>query len=504
MAIRVSQKHVQTLLPQLRRQITRAPSSIAVNPFEHVPAPEPEHQEPVAPPQTTTIPPSSTSSGILDFSDVRSLFSSVATNKLIKSTANLTMASMDPMVDFGMWVMKSKELMETPVVKDIIMGTVKKTFYEQFVAGETLEETSRTVTKLYESGMRAMLVYGLEHAHDNAACDRNFDIFHKTIESTAAFPAGSVSFVIVKISAIAPLKILNRVSDLLRWQQKNPSFNLPWKRQSLPILAESSPFYHTLTEPAPLTPEEEKDLELAYQRLAKLCQRCLDLNVPLTVDAEETSVNPAIDYLTYAAAIDFKKECNNQSPFLFNTIQCYLKDAKDRLGLTMKGAEDMGVPVGFKLVRGAYMSHESKVAKDLGFESPIHNGIQDTHNCYNDCSSFMLDKVAKGTGAVVLATHNVESGKLAAAKAKELGIGKENDRFQFAQLYGMSDALSFGLRNAGFQVSKYLTFGPVSEVMPYLLRRAEENRGMLSSSTLDRQLMAKEIRRRLSGGILKA
>ncbi|KAI3929896.1 hypothetical protein MKW98_004050 [Papaver atlanticum] len=156
----------------------------------------------------------------------------------------------------------------------------------------------------------------------------------------------------------------------------------------------------------------------------------------------------------------------------------------------------MGVKVGYKLVRGAYLSSELQLASSLGCSSPIHNTIQDTHECYNECASIMLEKVANGTGAIVLATHNLNSGGVAAAKAQELGLGKSNPKLQFAQLKGMADGLSFALKNAGFQVSKYLPYGPVDMVIPYLLRRAEENRGMLSTSTIDRELMKHEVLRR--------
>ncbi|KNA09173.1 hypothetical protein SOVF_155990 isoform A [Spinacia oleracea] len=295
------------------------------------------------------------------------------------------------------------------------------------------------------------------------------------------------------------MSLLERLSDLLRWEKQDPSFKLPWKQNSLPILSDSSPFYHTPEKPDPLTQQEEQDLQLAHERLTKLCQRCLELNVPLTVDAEDTKIQPGIDYLTYNSAIEYNK-LGGKTPIVYGTLQAYLKDAKERMLLATEAAKKMGLPIGFKIVRGAYMSSESKLAASLGFESPIHNTIQDTHDCYNECASYMLDKIVDGSGAVVLATHNVESGKLAATKAKCLGIGKENDRLQFAQLYGMSEALSYGLKNAGFQVSKYLTFGPVEEVIPYLLRRAEENRGMLSSSCLDRQLMGMELKRRLKAG----
>ncbi|KAJ1427639.1 Proline dehydrogenase domain [Sesbania bispinosa] len=147
---------------------------------------------------------------------------------------------------------------------------------------------------------------------------------------------------------------------------------------------------------------------------------------------------------------------NGENPIVFGTIQTYLKDAKERLFLITEVADKMGVPMGFKLVRGAYMSTETKLAESLGYASPIHNTIQDTHNCFNDCSSFLLEKIANGPGSVVLATPTILN-----------------------------------------QVSKYMPFGPVEMVMPYLLRRAEENRGLLAASGFDRQLIRKELGRRL-------
>lgn len=205
------------------------------------------------------------------------------------------------------------------------------------------------------------------------------------------------------------MELLERISDLLRWEKQDPSFKLPWKQNTLPIFSDSSPLYHTLKKPDPLTSKEEQDLQLTLERLTKLCQRCLELNVPITVDAEDTKIQPAIDYLTYNSAIEYNK-LGDSTPIVYGTLQAYLKDAKERLFLATKAAEKMGLPLGFKLVRGAYMSSESKLANSLGFESPIHDTIQDTHNCYNDCASYMLDKIVDGSGAVVLATHNVESG----------------------------------------------------------------------------------------------
>ncbi|VFQ80792.1 unnamed protein product [Cuscuta campestris] len=430
---------------------------------------------------------------ILDLDDVREIFSSVPTLKLVKSSATLHMAAVEPLVDVGNWVMNSRA-MEVPVVRESILGVVRHLFYDHFCGGRDLVEVGRTVSRLSDSGLKAMLDYGLEHATDNKSCDLSLKVILDTADSVNSHPSSSVSFIVVKITAICPPRLIKRVSDLLRWEYKNPSFHLPWKQKALPIFSESSPLYHTTREPEQLSQEEEHDLELGHQRLQRICEKCLEVGVPVLIDAEDTMLQPAIDYLAYTAAVSYYK---GNEPLVFGTVQAYLKDAKDRLVGTKKAAEKMGIPMGFKLVRGAYLSSERRLASSLGVESPIHNNIHQTHACFDDCASFMLDEIANGSGAVVLATHNVESGKLAATKVTDLGIRKDSPKIQFGQLYGMSDALSFSLRNAGFQVSKYLPFGPVDEIMPYLLRRGEENRGMLSASSLDRQLMRKEIKRRL-------
>ncbi|KAK9105422.1 hypothetical protein Scep_022266 [Stephania cephalantha] len=479
------------LLRRLARSLNTSASPPIINLSEKLDHPSIQNQS-----NTTT----SSSSTLLNFYDNDERpFSTVSNPRLLRSLLNLELVAIDPVVDFGMWVMKSR-MVESPVLKDLVLGVIKHTFYEHFCAGESVEEASSTLRRLWDDGLRGILDYGLEDAVDNEACDRNLDEFLKTVESSKLLPPCSVSYACAKITAICPIALLNRVSDLLRWEHKDPQFNLPWKMDTLPLLSNSSPFYHTLNRPDPLTSQEEQDLQQAQQRLMTLSQKCFDMNLPLLIDAEYTSVQPAIDYLTYSAMVRFNRDNN---PIVFGTIQAYLKDARERIVMATEAAEKNGIAVGLKLVRGAYLSSETKLASSLGFTSPIHGTIEKTHSCYNDCASFMLEKVAKGSAAVLLATHNLESGRAAASKAQALGIGKENQRLQFAQLKGMAEGLSFGLRNAGFQVSKYLPYGPIEKVMPYLLRRAEENRGLLSASTLDRQLMRRELARRIKAAVLE-
>ncbi|XP_019185884.1 PREDICTED: proline dehydrogenase 2, mitochondrial-like [Ipomoea nil] len=473
-------------LPRFVRRLNSAPSSFTTQlppPLNFAEKPDP-------------TPAAAAAKSVLDFEDAKELFLSVRTSKLVKSAVALHVLAIEPAVDAGIRVMNSR-LMEIPVVRETVMGLVERTFYGQFCAGRDLEEVARTVAGMSETGIKAMLDYGSEHSHDNESCDRSMNDILQTVDSAKSLPP--VSFVVLKITAICPPKLLKRVSDLLRWEYKNPAFNLPWKQKSLPVLSDSSALYHTSKTPEPLTQEEERDLELGHERLQKICRSCLEAGVPLLVDAEDTTVQPAIDYMTYSAAVSYYKD---DGPLVFGTVQAYLKDAKERLVAVKMAAGKMGIPIGFKLVRGAYMTSESGLASALGAGSPIHDTIHNTHKCYNDCASFMLEEIAAGSGAVVIATHNIESGKLAATKAIDLGIKRDNQKLQFAQLYGMSEGLSFGLKKAGFQVSKYLPFGPVDQIMPYLLRRAEENRGLLSASSLDRQLMRKELKRRLASIIL--
>nr|GFA09415.1 proline dehydrogenase 2, mitochondrial-like [Tanacetum cinerariifolium] len=174
---------------------------------------------------------------------------------------------------------------------------------------------------------------------------------------------------VVKVTAVCPVYLLRRVSDLLRWEYKNSSFMLLWKQQTLPIFSKNSPFYHTLQQPTPLTAEEEQDLELAHKRLMSICEKSFESNVPVVID-----------------------------------------DAGDKMALTKKAADKMGLPLGFKFVRGDYMSSERKLARSLGVESPIHDTIDDAHIFYNGCARYMLNQVSSGPGGIILATHNLDSG----------------------------------------------------------------------------------------------
>ncbi|CAL1405448.1 unnamed protein product [Linum trigynum] len=491
------------LLRHVVRHLTSSPSSLTLG--HALPEPDPDVSHPHHAPTTTTTTPHA--SLALQLDDHRQLFGSVPASKLLHASLVLQVAASEHLVDLGTRAMTSR-LMDVEPFRRMVYGVVRRTFYEHFCAGETPSAARERVREVNRAGLRAMLDFAVEYTADNDACDRNLEGFLDTVDCAVSLPPSSVSFVVVKITAITPLSLLQRISDLLRWQQQqqsNPgssSFRLPWHNPetSIPIFSKSTPLYHTSTQPPHLTPQELQDLHLARTRLHKLCLRCSQSGLPLMVDAEDTRLQPAIDFMTYTAAIEHN---TTHTPVVYNTIQAYLKDAKERLVLATRSADEMGIAMGIKLVRGAYMSSERKLASELGVESPVHDTIGETHACYDDCARYMIDRVGSGSDGLVLASHNAESGRLAARKAREIGVGKWKGRLEFAQLYGMAESLSMGLKDAGFRVSKYMPFGPIDVVMPYLIRRAEENRGMLSTSALDRELMRKELKRRVKAAILR-
>ncbi|TVU31774.1 hypothetical protein EJB05_23475 [Eragrostis curvula] len=436
----------------------------------------------------------------LEFDDTGRLFGGERTSALVRTLAALQALSAGPLVDVGIAALRS------PAVAGSALGkaAARATAYKHFCAGETADEAAGVVRRLWRGGMGGILDYGIEDAEDGDACDRNAAGFIAAVDVAAALPPGSAS-VCIKITALCPIALLEKASDLLRWQHKHPSFFLPWKAHSFPILSDSSPLYLTASEPPALTPEEERELEAAHERLLAVGARCAEHGIPLLVDAEYATVQPAIDYFTFVGALAFNggeaSANGGERPIVHGTIQAYLRDARDRLEAMVRAAERERVRLGLKVVRGAYIARETRLAASLGVPSPVHGCIQDTHDCYNGCAAFLLDRVRRGNASVMLATHNVESGQLAAARAQELGIPKGDPNLQFAQLMGMADGLSLSLRNAGFQVSKYLPYGPVDQIIPYLIRRAEENRGLLSASSFDRQLLRKELVRRVKAAV---
>ncbi|XP_051829222.1 proline dehydrogenase 1, mitochondrial isoform X1 [Antechinus flavipes] len=245
------------------------------------------------------------------------------------------------------------------------------------------------------------------------------------------------------------------------------------------------------------TEEEDLQMKRMLQRIDILAKRAMKVGVRLMVDAEQTYFQPAISRLT----LEMQRKFNTREPVIFNTYQCYLKDAYDNVSLDVELARREGWCFGAKLVRGAYMAQERERAAEVGYEDPINPTYGATNAMYHRCLNYILEEIKhQGRASMMVASHNEDTVRFTIQKMEELGLHPTEKKVYFGQLLGMCDQISFPLGQAGFPVYKYVPYGPVKEVLPYLSRRALENRGMMKGAQRERALLWKELKRRLLRG----
>uniref|UniRef100_A0A7N6C301 Proline dehydrogenase n=1 Tax=Anabas testudineus TaxID=64144 RepID=A0A7N6C301_ANATE len=245
------------------------------------------------------------------------------------------------------------------------------------------------------------------------------------------------------------------------------------------------------------TAEEERQMKRMLQRVDILANYALDNGVRLMVDAEQTYFQPAISRLT----LEMQRKFNREKPVIFNTYQCYLKEAYDNVTVDVELSRREGWYFGAKLVRGAYMYQERARAKEIGYEDPINPDYEATNRMYHKCLEYVLEEIEHSrTANVMVATHNEDTVKFTLEKMNKMGLSPTENKVYFGQLLGMCDQISFPLGQAGFPVYKYVPYGPVNEVIPYLSRRAQENRGFMKGSQRERSLLWKELTRRVLCG----
>jgi len=245
------------------------------------------------------------------------------------------------------------------------------------------------------------------------------------------------------------------------------------------------------------TAEEERQMKRMLQRVDVLAKHALENGVRLMVDAEQTYFQPAISRLT----LEMQRKFNRDKPVIFNTYQCYLKDAYDNVSVDVELSRRENWYFGAKLVRGAYMYQERERAIQIGYEDPINPDYEATNRMYHKCLEYVLEEIDINRKAnVMVASHNEDTVKFTLKMMNEMGLLPTENKVYFGQLLGMCDQISFPLGQAGFPVYKYVPYGPVNEVIPYLSRRAQENRGFMKGSQRERSLLWKELKRRLLSG----
>uniref|UniRef100_A0A3Q2G5A1 Proline dehydrogenase n=1 Tax=Cyprinodon variegatus TaxID=28743 RepID=A0A3Q2G5A1_CYPVA len=244
------------------------------------------------------------------------------------------------------------------------------------------------------------------------------------------------------------------------------------------------------------TAEEESQMKRMLQRVDILAKHALENGVRLMVDAEQTYFQPAISRLT----LEMQRKFNREKPVIFNTYQCYLKEAYDNVTLDVELSRREGWYFGAKLVRGAYMYQERARAEEIGYEDPINPDYEATNRMYHKVATSVMEKCRTSYIMIHKSLHTLICVFFFFYRMNEMGLSPSENKVYFGQLLGMCDQISFPLGQAGFPVYKYVPYGPVNEVIPYLSRRAQENRGFMKGSQRERSLLWNELRRRILGG----
>ena len=330
---------------------------------------------------------------------------------------------------------------------------IKPTIFRQFCGGETLLECNTAIQKLGAANIGTILDYSVEGENNENSFDRTCKEILATIEKAHTTP--HIPFSVFKVTGVGDSKLLTKIQDKVT-----------------------------------LTPAEEKAYGRVKARVNQICQRAHQYGIRVFVDAEESWFQDTIDQLTYEMMAAY----NQEKAIVYNTYQLY---RHDRLALLMQDynkAEAGGYHLGAKLVRGAYLEKEARVAQEKGYVNPINPSKEATDQLFNDALIFCVEHLAKI--AICAGTHNEESCYFLLDLMTKHQIAKNDERIYFAQLYGMSDNLSYNLAHGGYNVAKYVPYGPVEAVLPYLLRRAAENTAIAGQSSREFNLVKKEMARR--------
>lgn len=334
-----------------------------------------------------------------------------------------------------------------------IKGIVRNTIFWQFVGGESLEETINLTDKLGDYHIASLLDYGVEGKSNEAEFDRTARELERIIEIAGSNP--NVIGFSSKLTGLGRTEI-----------------------------------YEKIQSGQELTEEEHEAFQRMKSRFSRICEQVSHYNISILADAEESWIQDTLDELITGMMMSYNKE----RVAVYHTIQCYRHDRLDYLKSLYQHAVDNDYLLGIKTVRGAYMEKERKRAASMGYESPIHPNKELVDRDYNDALEFCLKHIDRIS--LINATHNEDSTALLAEKMDEMNLNGNNPHIMFSQLYGMGDHLTYNLANAGFRSCKLLPYGPVREVIPYLIRRAEENSSVRGQVSREFLLIKQEIKRR--------
>lgn len=347
---------------------------------------------------------------------------------------------------------------------------IKSTIFEQFIGGETLQETKPVVDMLAGHQVQVILDYGVEGNDDgDAAYDHAMDEFIRVIDYAATQP--NIPFMSVKVTGFARFGLLEK---LQRFMDES----------------EGTLMVRYAAAQTKLDSVESAEWQRVVARMERITETGQRHQVGVLVDAEETWIQDPVD----AMVMDMMDRYNRTKAVIYNTAQLYRHDRYAFLEASVEAAKQRGFILGMKLVRGAYMEKERKRAEEKGYASPIQSTKANTDRDFDQSIRLCLANLDQV--ATIIASHNEQSNLLGAQLLHDLNIPHHHPHVHFSQLYGMSDHITFNLAQAGYSVSKYLPFGPIKHVVPYLMRRAQENSSVSGQTSRELNLLEREVKRR--------
>lgn len=382
------------------------------------------------------------------FNNTQSAFVLKSDTELDRAYFLFKMIASQPLVRIGTAVTNFALNLHLPVE-----GLIRATVFDHFCGGTTEEDCLPVVDKLYTKGVSSVLDYSVEAKEEESEFDKALEKTLKTI--VFAKEKKAIPFAVFKPTGFGRFELYEKLGA-------GKTFSI----------------------------EEADEWKRVVERFDKVCKLAHEYDVALLIDAEESWMQDAADDLV----ADMMRKYNREKAIVFNTLQMYRWDRLDYLKKLHTLAKAEGFYIGMKIVRGAYMEKENKRAEEMGYASPICISKEATDINYDDAILYMVEHLDKM--AIFAGTHNEESSYKLMKLMDENRIAKNDERVWFGQLYGMSDNISFNLASNGYNVAKYLPFGPVRDVMPYLIRRAEENTSVAGQTSRELNLISAERKRR--------
>ena len=385
----------------------------------------------------------------LSFDNTQIAFKHLSNGELKKSYWLFRAISNRLLTRIGPALTKTAMFLKLPVSR-----LIKSTLFRQFCGGETISECTPVILRLFANRVGTILDYSVEGADEEIVFDHTVQQIIKSINKAVEMP-DAVPFCVFKLSGLARFSLLEKIGRKIK--------------------------LHSF---------EEREWQKVLNRVDLICKTASEFYQPVMIDAEESWIQDVIDEV----AVMMMAKYNKQRPIVFNTYQLYRTDKLASLITDLTLAESQSFILGAKLVRGAYLEKERARALEKGYPSPIHLNKQATDRDFDAAVLFCLDNVA--AIAFVVATHNQFSCQFLVDKMEQRKIANNYPNIYFAQLLGMGNNISFNLATYGFNVAKYVPFGPIKSVLPYLFRRAEENTAIVGQMNRELTLIRNELKRR--------